>query len=157
MLVDLAGWTKRARPALLAARPAPCSCSGLAIPARSERPGLDYIVADHVLIRPQDEPHFLKRLSGSRIATKPTTISASRPRRRNAAATGFLTRSMGSSSLHPSCSIVGCGCCERWTGRCSGCCSPRTAAGLPELITSSLSDYCSLALRLAGDAMRSPV
>ena len=62
VLVDLAGWTKRARPALLAARPAPVQVQWLGYPGTLGAPWIDYIVADHVLIRPQDEPHFSEKI-----------------------------------------------------------------------------------------------
>ena len=62
VLIDLAGWTKRARPAVLAARPAPLQMQWLGFPGTLGAPWIDYIVADRVLIRPQDEPHFSEKI-----------------------------------------------------------------------------------------------
>ena len=62
ILIDLAGWTKRARPAVLAARPAPVQMQWLGFPGTLGAPWIDYIVADPMLIRPQDEAHFSERI-----------------------------------------------------------------------------------------------
>jgi predicted O-linked N-acetylglucosamine transferase (SPINDLY family) len=62
VLIDLAGWTKRARPAVLAARPAPVLIQWLGFPGTLGAPWIDYIVADRVLIRPQDERHFSEKI-----------------------------------------------------------------------------------------------
>jgi predicted O-linked N-acetylglucosamine transferase (SPINDLY family) len=62
VLIDLAGWTKRARPAVLAPRPAPVQMQWLGFPGTLGAPWIDYIVADRVLIRPQDEPHFSEKI-----------------------------------------------------------------------------------------------
>jgi protein O-GlcNAc transferase len=62
VLIDLAGWTKRARPAVLAARPAPVQMQWLGYPGTLGAPWIDYIVADRVLIRPQDEPDFSEKI-----------------------------------------------------------------------------------------------
>jgi protein O-GlcNAc transferase len=62
VLIDLAGWTKRARPAVLAARPAPVQMQWLGFPGTLGAPWIDYIVADRVLVRAQDEPHFSERI-----------------------------------------------------------------------------------------------
>src|SRR5215470_15919552 len=62
VLIDLAGWTKRARPAVLAARSAPVQVQWLGFPGTLGAPWIDYIVADRVLIRPQDEPHFSEKI-----------------------------------------------------------------------------------------------
>jgi protein O-GlcNAc transferase len=62
VLIDLAGWTKRARPGVLAARPAPVQMQWLGYPGTLGAPWIDYIVADRVLIRPQDERHFSERI-----------------------------------------------------------------------------------------------
>jgi len=62
VLIDLAGWTKRTRPAVLAARPAPVQTQWLGFPGTLGAPWIDYIVADHTLIRPQDEPHFSEKI-----------------------------------------------------------------------------------------------
>jgi predicted O-linked N-acetylglucosamine transferase (SPINDLY family) len=78
VLIDLAGWTKRARPAVLAPRPAPVQMQWLGFPGTLGAPWIDYIVADRVLIRPQDEPHFSKRLSGFRTPIRRTTTSGLR-------------------------------------------------------------------------------
>jgi predicted O-linked N-acetylglucosamine transferase (SPINDLY family) len=62
ILIDLAGWTKRARPAVLAARPASVQLQWLGFPGTLGAPWIDYIVADRVLIRTQDEPHFSEKI-----------------------------------------------------------------------------------------------
>jgi protein O-GlcNAc transferase len=62
VLIDLAGWTKRARPGVLAARPAPVQMQWLGFPGTLGAPWIDYVVADRVLIRPQDEPHFSEKI-----------------------------------------------------------------------------------------------
>jgi predicted O-linked N-acetylglucosamine transferase (SPINDLY family) len=62
VLIDLAGWTKRSRPAVLAARPAPVQMQWLGFPGTLGAPWIDYIVADRVLIGPQDEPHFSEKI-----------------------------------------------------------------------------------------------
>ena len=62
IVVDLTGWTKRARPAVLAARPAPLQLQWLGYPGTLGAPWIDYIVADSVLIRPQDEHHFSEKI-----------------------------------------------------------------------------------------------
>jgi predicted O-linked N-acetylglucosamine transferase (SPINDLY family) len=62
VLIDLAGWTKRARPAVLAARPAPVLIQWLGFPGTLGAPWIDYILADRVLIPPQDERHFSEKI-----------------------------------------------------------------------------------------------
>lgn len=62
IVIDLAGWTKRARPAVLAARPAPVQVQWLGYPGTLGAPWIDYIVADGVIIRPQDEPHYAEKI-----------------------------------------------------------------------------------------------
>jgi protein O-GlcNAc transferase len=62
VLIDLAGWTKRARPAVLAARPAPVQMQWLGFPGTLGAPWIDYIVADRVLVRAQDEPYFSEKI-----------------------------------------------------------------------------------------------
>ncbi len=62
IVIDLAGWTKRARPAVLATRPAPVQVQWLGYPGTLGAPWIDYIVADGVIIRPQDEPHYAERI-----------------------------------------------------------------------------------------------
>ena len=62
ILIDLAGWTKRSRPAVLAARPALVQMQWLGFPGTLGAPWIDYIVADRVLIRPQDESHFSEKI-----------------------------------------------------------------------------------------------
>ena len=62
VLIDLAGWTKRARPAVLATRPAPVQMQWLGYPGTLGAPWIDYIVADGVLIGPQDEPHYSEKI-----------------------------------------------------------------------------------------------
>src|SRR5215470_4218005 len=52
VLIDLAGWTKRTRAGVQAARPAPLQLQWLGYPGTLGAPWIDYIVADRVLIRP---------------------------------------------------------------------------------------------------------
>jgi protein O-GlcNAc transferase len=60
--IDLAGWTKRTRPAVLAARPAPVQLQWLGYPGTLGAPWIDYIVADRVLIRREDEHYFSEKI-----------------------------------------------------------------------------------------------
>jgi protein O-GlcNAc transferase len=62
VLIDLAGWTKRERAAVLAMRPAPVQLQWLGHPGTVGAPWIDYIVADRVLIRPQDERYFSEKI-----------------------------------------------------------------------------------------------
>jgi hypothetical protein len=91
-------------------------------------PWIDYIVADRVLIRPQDEPHFsekiirLPHLSGERRQAD-CRHDAEPERLRPSEKRSCSARSMEPSSSRPRCLIAGCGFCWRSTTRCSGCCS----------------------------------
>ena len=60
--IDLAGWTKRTRPPVLAARPAPVQLQWLGYPGTLGAPWIDYIVADRVLIRREDEHYFSEKI-----------------------------------------------------------------------------------------------
>lgn len=62
LLVDLMGWTRDARPGILAHRPAPVQAGWLGYPGTLGSPALDYIVADEVVLPPEDEPHFVERV-----------------------------------------------------------------------------------------------
>jgi len=62
VLIDLAGWTKRERAAVMAMRPAPVQLQWLGHPGTVGAPWIDYIVADRVLIRPQDEGYFSEKI-----------------------------------------------------------------------------------------------
>jgi protein O-GlcNAc transferase len=76
IVIDLVGWTKRARPAVLAARPAPVQLQWLGYPGTLGAPWIDYIVADRVLIRHEDEHHFSEK-----IVRLPHTYQANDDRR----------------------------------------------------------------------------
>ena len=68
ILVDLIGWTRRSRPAVLAARPAPLQVQWLGYPGTVGAPWIDYIVADDVLIPKGQEGGYsekILRLPGS--------------------------------------------------------------------------------------------
>ncbi|MCC7217916.1 MAG: tetratricopeptide repeat protein [Burkholderiales bacterium] len=56
--VDLMGYTKDARPAILAHRPAPIQLNFLGYPGTMGADFIDYIVADRHLIAAGDEPHY---------------------------------------------------------------------------------------------------
>jgi protein O-GlcNAc transferase len=60
--IDLAGWTKRTRPAVLAARPASMQLQWLGYAGTFGAPWIDYIVADRVLIRREDEHYFSEKI-----------------------------------------------------------------------------------------------
>jgi predicted O-linked N-acetylglucosamine transferase (SPINDLY family) len=79
--VELKGYTRGARPALLAARPAPVQVSYLGYPGTMGAPWIDYLVADRVLI-PADEERFYSEavvcLPGSYQANDATRLIAAR-------------------------------------------------------------------------------
>jgi protein O-GlcNAc transferase len=62
IMIDLSGWTRRARPTVLAARPAPVQLQWLGYPGTVGAPWIDYIVADKVLVRPQEEVNFSEKI-----------------------------------------------------------------------------------------------
>jgi predicted O-linked N-acetylglucosamine transferase (SPINDLY family) len=62
ILVDLVGWTRRARPGVLAARPAPLQVQWLGYPGTTGAPWIDYVVADEVLIRKGEELDYSEKI-----------------------------------------------------------------------------------------------
>jgi len=62
ILVDLKGITSDARPGICALRPAPIQVSYLGYPGTLGMPYLDYIIADPVLIRPEDHIHYAEHV-----------------------------------------------------------------------------------------------
>jgi predicted O-linked N-acetylglucosamine transferase (SPINDLY family) len=62
IIVDLTGWTRRARAAVLAARPASLQVQWLGYPGTLGAPWIDYIVADRVLIPEDDEIHYAEKV-----------------------------------------------------------------------------------------------
>jgi predicted O-linked N-acetylglucosamine transferase (SPINDLY family) len=124
--IDLAGWTKRTRPAVLAARPASMQLQWLGYAGTFGAPWIDYIVADRVLIRREDEHYFSEK-----IIRLPRTYQANDDKRVAAETQGRSSyglpetrscsaRSTSPSSSHPTCSTAGSNCWRRSTARCSG-------------------------------------
>lgn len=70
ILVDLAGYTKHARPAIPAARPAPVQVSYLGYPATTGAPWMDYILADTTLIPGADAAHYSEQV----VHLEPTPV-----------------------------------------------------------------------------------
>jgi predicted O-linked N-acetylglucosamine transferase (SPINDLY family) len=62
IMVDLKGWTKGSRPALLIPRPAALQVQWFGFPGSVGAPWIDYIVADHVVIGPEDEQHYSEKI-----------------------------------------------------------------------------------------------
>lgn len=60
--VDLKGYTQGARPGILAGRCAPVQVSYLGYPGTMGASFIDYIVADHVLITPDDVPYYTEKV-----------------------------------------------------------------------------------------------
>ena len=60
--VDLKGYTQGARPGILAGRCAPVQVSYLGYPGTMGAPFIDYIIADHVLITPDDVPYYAEKV-----------------------------------------------------------------------------------------------
>ncbi|MEJ0076507.1 MAG: tetratricopeptide repeat protein [Alphaproteobacteria bacterium] len=58
ILVDLNGYSGRARPGILARRPAPIQVNYLAYPGTSGAPYVDYILADRRVIPPAHQPYY---------------------------------------------------------------------------------------------------
>ena len=62
ILVDLNGYISNARPAILAARPAPIQCHYLAFPGTLGSDVIDYMIVDPVIVPPGEEHHFTEQL-----------------------------------------------------------------------------------------------
>ena len=60
--VDLKGWTRGSRCAILASRPAPVQMQWLGFPGTMGAPWIDYIVADPVLLRPGEECDYSEKV-----------------------------------------------------------------------------------------------
>jgi predicted O-linked N-acetylglucosamine transferase (SPINDLY family) len=60
--VDLKGWTTRARPQILAHRPAPVRAQWLGYPGSMGAPWIDYAIADPVVAPPGSEAEFSEKL-----------------------------------------------------------------------------------------------
>ena len=60
--VDLKGYTQGARPGILAGRCAPVQVSYLGYPGTMGAPFIDYIVADHVLITPDNVSYYAEKV-----------------------------------------------------------------------------------------------
>jgi protein O-GlcNAc transferase len=63
ILVDLKGHTGQARLGIVAYRPAPVQATYLGYPGTSAAPFIDYVVADHVVLRPEDEALYSERIA----------------------------------------------------------------------------------------------
>ncbi|NDY94019.1 O-linked N-acetylglucosamine transferase, SPINDLY family protein [Ideonella livida] len=61
LLIDLQGLTSGARPGILARRPAPVQVNWLGFPGTCALPGVDWIVADPVVMPPELEPFHTER------------------------------------------------------------------------------------------------
>jgi len=64
ILVDLKGWTQNARPAILAARPAPLQIAWLGYPGAMGADWIDYVLADRIVLPPALAPHFSEAAIG---------------------------------------------------------------------------------------------
>ena len=62
IVVDLMGYSGYSRPAILALRPAPVQVNYLGYPATMGAAFMDYILADGILIREQDQPHYTEKV-----------------------------------------------------------------------------------------------
>jgi len=62
VLVDLMGWTRDARPAILAHRAAPVQVGWLGYPGTFGSPVIDYLVADPVVLPRGEEPHYTEHV-----------------------------------------------------------------------------------------------
>jgi predicted O-linked N-acetylglucosamine transferase (SPINDLY family) len=63
IVVDLNGHTDGARTAILALRPAPIQVSYIGLAGTMGAGFIDYVVADPVLVRPQDERHYVEKIA----------------------------------------------------------------------------------------------
>jgi protein O-GlcNAc transferase len=61
--VDLKGHTAQARLGILAFRPAPVQATYLGYPGTSAAPFIDYVIADRVVIRPEDEAFYSEKVA----------------------------------------------------------------------------------------------
>jgi len=61
--VDLKGHTAQARLGILAFRPAPVQVTYLGYPGTSAAPFVDYVIADHVVISPEDEAFYSEKVA----------------------------------------------------------------------------------------------
>jgi len=59
--VDLAGYTKNARPGIFALRAAPAQVNYLGYPGTLAAPHIDYIIADDIVIPPESQPHYAEK------------------------------------------------------------------------------------------------
>ena len=62
ILVDLKGYTFRARPEIVALRPAPVQVSYLGYPGTMGAPFIDYLIGDRVVTPPGDAAHYSEKL-----------------------------------------------------------------------------------------------
>jgi len=62
ILVDLNGYTRIARPQILAHRPAPVQVNFLGYPGTMGADFIDYVIADAICIPPGDEAHFSEKI-----------------------------------------------------------------------------------------------
>ena len=62
VLVDLMGWTRGGRPAVLAARPARVQAQWFGHAGTGGMPWIDYVIADNMLVAPGDEANFSERI-----------------------------------------------------------------------------------------------
>ena len=60
--IDLKGHTPSARPGILAARPAPLQASYLGFPGTMGAPFIDYLIADAIVVPPEEERHYSERI-----------------------------------------------------------------------------------------------
>ena len=61
--VDLKGYSQHSRPAIFAHRAAPVQVNYLGYPGTMAAPFMDYIVADKVLVLPQQQSHFSEKIA----------------------------------------------------------------------------------------------
>jgi protein O-GlcNAc transferase len=76
ILVDLKGFTQRARPGILARRPAPIQVSYLGYPGTMGATYIDYLIADQVIIPQTSRIHYAEK-----IVTLPDSYQANDPTR----------------------------------------------------------------------------
>jgi len=61
--VDLGGYTRAARPGILAGRPAPIQVTYLGFPGTSGSPCIDYIIADRFVIAPESRRYYAEQVT----------------------------------------------------------------------------------------------